>query len=52
MKLDEFANKQFVDVLQNGVSSAGIVTEEMEKMQVFKYKVSSNSKCVMMVDPN
>jgi len=51
MKLDDFANKQIISVLQNGISCAGIVSEEMENMLVFDDRVSSNSKYVVMVDP-
>lgn len=51
MKLDEFANRQILSVLQNGISCAGIVSEEMENMHVFDDRVSSNSKYVVMADP-
>ncbi len=51
MKLDDFANKQLVSVLQNGISCAGIVSEEMEDALIFDDKVSNNSKYVVMLDP-
>ena len=51
MKLDDFANKQIVSVLQNGISCAGIVSEEMETMLVFDDSVSNTSKYVVMADP-
>ncbi len=51
MRLDEFANKQLVAVLKNGISCAGLVSEEMENIFVFDDKMSNNSKYVVMVDP-
>ena len=50
-KLDEFANHQFMGVLQRGVSCAGIASEEMDDFVPFDDEVSMNSKYVCLFDP-
>ena len=50
-KLDEFANHQFMGVLQRGVSCAGIASEEMDDFVGFDDEVSRQSKYVCLFDP-
>ncbi len=50
-KLDEFANDQFMGVLQHGISCAGIASEELDDMVVFDNEISRDSKYVCMFDP-
>lgn len=50
-KLDEFANHQFMGVLQRGVSCAGIASEEMDDFVGFDDDVSKQSKYVCLFDP-
>ncbi|MEO8416068.1 MAG: class 1 fructose-bisphosphatase [Ginsengibacter sp.] len=50
-KLDEYANKQFMGVLQHGISCAGIASEELDEMVVFDNDISRNSKYICMFDP-
>ncbi len=50
-KLDEFANDQFMGVLQHGISCAGIASEELDEMVVFDNEISRNSKYICMFDP-
>lgn len=50
-KLDEFANDQFMGVLQHGISCAGIASEELDDMVVFDDDISRNSKYICMFDP-
>ncbi|MBA2500221.1 MAG: class 1 fructose-bisphosphatase [Chitinophagaceae bacterium] len=51
MKLDEFANKQFMGALQHGISCAGIGSEELDDFVAFDDEVSMNSKYVCLFDP-
>ena len=51
MKLDEFANNQFMGALQHGISCAGIGSEEMDDFVAFDDEVSKNSKYVCLFDP-
>ena len=51
MKLDEFANNQFMGALQHGISCAGIGSEEMDDFVPFDDEVSMNSKYVCLFDP-
>lgn len=51
MKLDLFANKQFMGVLKHGISCAGIGSEELDDIVVFDDEVSNNSKYVCLFDP-
>jgi fructose-1,6-bisphosphatase I len=51
MKLDVFANKQFMGVLKHGISCAGIGSEELDDIVVFDDEVSNNSKYVCLFDP-
>ena len=50
-KLDLFANNQFIRVLQQGVSCAGIASEELDNFIAFDDELSNNSKYVCMFDP-
>jgi fructose-1,6-bisphosphatase I len=50
-KLDEYANHQFVGVLQRGVSCAGIASEELDDFVAFDDEVSNQSKYVCLFDP-
>jgi len=51
MKLDEFANIQFMGALQHGISCAGIGSEELDEYVAFDDEVSKNSKYVCLFDP-
>lgn len=51
MKLDSFANDQFMGVLRHGISCAGIASEEMDEAVVFDDEVSNQSKYVCLFDP-
>src|SRR5690606_12405871 len=51
MKLDEFANNQFMGALQHGISCAGIGSEELDEYVAFDDEVSKNSKYVCLFDP-
>jgi len=51
MKLDVFANRQFMRVLKHGISCAGIASEEMDDIVIFNDEMSNNSKYVVMFDP-
>ena len=51
MKLDEFANNQFMGALQHGISCAGIGSEEMDDFVAFDDEISKNSKYVCLFDP-
>jgi fructose-1,6-bisphosphatase I len=50
-KLDLFANNQFIRVLQQGISCAGIASEELDDFVAFDDEISNNSKYVCMFDP-
>jgi len=50
-QLDEFAQNQLLTVLRNGLSCAGIASEEMDDIEVFDDKVNNRSKYVVMFDP-
>jgi fructose-1,6-bisphosphatase I len=50
-KLDDFANNQLIYVLRNGMSCAGICSEEEEDIHVFDDELSNNSKYVVLFDP-
>lgn len=50
-KLDLFANSQFMGVLKNGISCAGIGSEELEELMSFDDDVSRGSKYVCLFDP-
>ena len=50
-KLDDFANSQLIYVLKNGMSCAGICSEEEENIHVFDDELSNNSKYVVLFDP-
>jgi len=50
-KMDEFANDQFTAVLRHGISCAGIASEELDDVVIFKDEISQNSKYICMYDP-
>jgi fructose-1,6-bisphosphatase I len=50
-KLDEFANNQFIGVLQEGINCCGIGSEENEDVLVFDDPMNNQSKYVMLMDP-
>jgi fructose-1,6-bisphosphatase I len=50
-KLDLFANSQFMGVLHDGVSCAGIVSEELDEYVAFDDEVNRASKYVCLFDP-
>lgn len=50
-KMDEFANDQFTGVLRHGISCAGIASEELDDVVIFKDTISQNSKYICMFDP-
>ena len=50
-KLDEFANRQFIAVLQRGVSCAGVASEESDEFISFNEPMSNESKYIVVIDP-
>ena len=50
-KLDEYANNQFIQVLQGGINCAGVGSEENPEELVFDDELSNKSKYVMLMDP-
>lgn len=50
-KLDEYANNQFIQVLQGGINCAGVGSEENKDILVFDDELSNRSKYVMLMDP-
>ncbi len=50
-KLDEFANDQLTAVLRHGISCAGIASEELDDVVIFKDEISQKSKYICMFDP-
>ena len=50
-KLDVFANNQLIYVLKNGMSCAGICSEEEDDIIVFDDELSNKSKYVVLFDP-
>lgn len=50
-KLDEFANNQFIRVLQGGINCAGVGSEENEDVLIFDDELSNRSKYVLLMDP-
>ena len=50
-KLDEFANNQFLSVLQRGVSCAGFASEEQKDFVAFDEELCNQSKYVVVIDP-
>lgn len=50
-KLDDFANSQFMGVIQHGISCAGIASEEMDDFVPFDDEKSKQSKYVCCFDP-
>lgn len=50
-KLDIFANNQFINVLQAGINSAGVGSEENDDVVIFNDERSNYSKYVVLMDP-
>ncbi len=50
-KLDEYANSQFTGVLRDGISCAGVASEELDDIVAFDNTISRNSKYICMFDP-
>ena len=50
-KLDEFANKKFIDALISGGECAGVASEENEDFLPIVTELNSNAKYVVMIDP-
>lgn len=50
-KLDVFANNQLIYVLKNGMSCAGVCSEEEDNIIVFDDELSNKSKYVVLFDP-
>ncbi|WP_341840354.1 class 1 fructose-bisphosphatase [Chitinophaga caseinilytica] len=50
-KLDVYANGHFTDVLQRGISCAGVGSEEMDDFIAFDDEISRQSKYVCLIDP-
>lgn len=50
-KLDVYANDHFTDVLQRGISCAGVGSEEMDDFIAFEDEISRQSKYVCLIDP-
>ena len=50
-RLDEFANAEFMAVLQRGVSCAGIASEELDEFVAFNEELCNQSKYVVVMDP-
>ena len=50
-KLDLFANRQFLSVLQRGTSCAGVASEELDDFIAFDEMISNQSKYVCVLDP-
>jgi fructose-1,6-bisphosphatase I len=50
-KLDVFANNQILGVLRNGISCAGVGSEELDEIVIFDDEVSNQSKYVCLFDP-
>lgn len=50
-KLDEFANNQFIQVLQGGINCAGVGSEENKEELIFDDELSNRSKYVLLMDP-
>jgi fructose-1,6-bisphosphatase I len=49
--LDAFANRQFIAVLQRGISCAGIASEELDDFVAFDEAICNQSKYVCVFDP-
>jgi fructose-1,6-bisphosphatase I len=50
-RLDHFANKEFMFVLQRGISCSGVVSEEIEDFVSFDEEICNQSKYVVVIDP-
>jgi fructose-1,6-bisphosphatase I len=50
-QLDRFANEQLIAVLRNGMSCAGVCSEEEEDIIIFDDELSNRSKYVVLFDP-
>ncbi|MCU0394724.1 MAG: class 1 fructose-bisphosphatase [Chitinophagaceae bacterium] len=50
-KLDDFANKTLIDLLNHSIYCAGVGSEENDDIVVFDDELSNNSKYVLLMDP-
>ncbi|MHB1922418.1 MAG: class 1 fructose-bisphosphatase [Chitinophagaceae bacterium] len=50
-KLDEYANHQFINVLEGGINCAGVGSEENDEIVIFNDPMSNQSKYVLLLDP-
>ncbi len=50
-KLDDFANKALIDLLNHSIYCAGVGSEENDDIVVFDDPISNNSKYVLLMDP-
>ncbi len=50
-KLDEFANKTLIDLLNHSIYCAGVGSEEIEDVVIFDDPMNNQSKYVLLMDP-
>jgi len=50
-KLDDFANRTLIDLLNHSIYCAGVGSEENDDIVVFNDPMSNNSKYVLLMDP-
>jgi fructose-1,6-bisphosphatase I len=50
-RLDQFANNEFMLVLQRGISCSGVVSEEVDDFVSFDEELCNQSKYVVVIDP-
>ena len=50
-KLDDFANRTLIDLLNHSIYCAGVGSEENDDIVVFDDPMSNNSKYVLLMDP-
>lgn len=50
-KLDDFANKTFINLLDHSIYCAGVGSEENDDIVVFNDPISNRSKYVLLMDP-
>lgn len=50
-KLDDFANRTLIDLLNHTIYCAGVGSEENDDIVVFDDPISNNSKYVLLMDP-
>ncbi|MDA3614002.1 class 1 fructose-bisphosphatase [Polluticaenibacter yanchengensis] len=50
-KLDDIANRTFIDLLNHSIYCAGVGSEENDDIVIFDDPISNNSKYVLLMDP-